>query len=225
MRPTPSLLLYCLLPLFAGCQLFAGQESAPHVEQVRLQGMLSQRSGDLLLRPCDEQRQFLLLDSGAVGLADEVRELQAGGEHPLFADLGGVFGSSSDKQGVDGRFETGRLYRLELEGHGCQDPDFRRMILRAAGNEPFWSLSVGGHGLLLQRPDQPPLALPYLEEQLPDGRLSLTSEADGRHLELWVVPQRCVDSMSGAVRHLSAELRLDGEVRRGCAYFGGSRED
>ncbi|GAB3373690.1 COG3650 family protein [Azotobacter armeniacus] len=217
-------LLYCLLPLLTGCQLFAGENRAPKVEQVRLQGELSVRDGDLLLRPCDEQRRFVLVDAGDLGLAEEVRGLQGGGSDPLFADLRGILGAS-DKPAVDGRFELNRLYRLELGGRGCQDPDFRRVILRATGNEPFWSVSVGTRGLLLQRPDQPPLALPYLEERLPGGALNLTSEADGRSLQLWVAPQRCVDSMSGAVHHLSAELRLHGEVQRGCAYFGGGRED
>ncbi|WKN23876.1 COG3650 family protein [Azotobacter vinelandii] len=217
-------LLYCLLPLFAGCQSLAGEDRVPTDGQIRLRGELSMRDGDLLLRPCDEQRRFVLVDAGDLGLAEDIRALQGGGKDPLFADLGGRFGSS-DKSSVDGRFEATWLYRLELGGQGCKDPDFHRMILRAAGNEPFWSVGVGGKGLLLQRPGQPPLALPYLEEQLPGGSLNLTSEADGRRLELWVAPQRCVDSMSGAVRHLSAELRLDGQVQRGCAYFGGGREE
>jgi len=217
-------LLYCLLPLFGGCQLFAGKELPPRVEQVRLQGELSVRDGELLLRPCDEQRRFALVDAGNIGLAEEVRGLQGGSSDPLFADLRGVLGSSK-KTGVDGRFEPNRLYRLELGGRSCRDPDFRQMIFRAAGNEPSWSVSVGAKGLLLQRPGQPPLALPYLEEQLPGGALNLTSEANGQHLELWVAPQRCVDAMSGAIRHLNAELRLDGQVQRGCAYLGGGRED
>ncbi|WP_203230021.1 COG3650 family protein [Azotobacter chroococcum] len=217
-------LLYCLLPLFAASPSFAASQEASRVEPVRLQGELSVRDGELLLRPCDEQRRFVLVDAGELGLAEEVRGLQGGGNDPLFADLRGTLGSS-DKPGVDGRFETSRIYRLELGGRSCKDPDFSQMLLRAAGHEPSWSVSVGTKGLLLQRPGQPPLALPYLEEQLPGGSLNLTSEADGRRLELWVAPQHCIDSMSGAIRHMSAELRLDGQVQRGCAYYGGGRDD
>lgn len=58
-----------------------------------------------------------------------------------------------------------------------------------------------------------------------DGRFNLTSEANNQHVELWVAPQRCVDSQTGSVQHLTAELRINGEVQRGCAYFGGSRND
>ena len=68
-----------------------------------------------------------------------------------------------------------------------------------------------------------PLALPYLEEQMPNGSLNLSSEANGQRLELWLTPEHCVDSMSGAVQHLSAELRLNGSVLRGCASYGGAR--
>ncbi len=78
---------------------------------------------------------------------------------------------------------------------------------------------------MLEQLGQEPVALPYMEEQLPDGRFNLTSEANGKRIELWVAPQRCVDSMSGSVQHLSAELRLDGKPLRGCAYFGGSRNE
>ena len=76
---------------------------------------------------------------------------------------------------------------------------------------------------MLERSGQPAQALPYLEEQLPEGRLNLTSEANGQRLELWIAPQRCVDTKTGAVQSLSAELRVDGQVQRGCAYFGGAR--
>ena len=103
--------------------------------------------------------------------------------------------------------------------------DFADLLLRASGHEPDWSIAVSNQGLVLHRPGQEPQALPYLEEQLPEGRLNLSSEANGQRLELWVAKQRCVDSMSGTVQHLSAELRLNGQVLRGCGYLGGARND
>lgn len=60
---------------------------------------------------------------------------------------------------------------------------------------------------------------------MPGGGLTLSSEANGQHVELWVAPQRCVDSMSGAVRHLRAELRIDGQTLQGCGYYGGARDN
>jgi putative lipoprotein len=131
----------------------------------------------------------------------------------------------SSVKGADGQLNLHTLYRLQREGHGCQDINFKRLLLRASGNEPDWNISVSEQGLKLDRPGQPALALPYMEEQLPEGRFNLTSEANGQRLELWVAPQRCVDGMSGSVQHLTAELRMDGKVQRGCASFGGARND
>jgi len=79
--------------------------------------------------------------------------------------------------------------------------------------------------MVIDRAGQPPLALPYVEEQLGDGRFNLSTEANDQHIELWVAPQRCVDATTGAVQHMSAELRINGQVQRGCGYFGGARDD
>ncbi|WP_236211100.1 COG3650 family protein [Metapseudomonas otitidis] len=216
-------LLFSLIPLFAGCQVFTGPEKTPQLPQQRMQGELEASDGRLVFRPCQEQRRFVITDVGATGILQEAATLLDDGPGPLFADLGGQLGAS--KAGADGQLDVRRLYRLQREGHGCDDPNFRRLLLRASGNEPSWNVNVSNAGLVLEQPEQPPLAIPYMEEQLPDGRFNLTSEANGRRVELWIAPKRCVDSMSGAVEHLSAELRLDGKTLRGCAAFGGARND
>ncbi|MCY1356514.1 hypothetical protein D9M69_429690 [compost metagenome] len=84
-------------------------------------------------------------------------------------------------------------------------------------------MKISRGGLVIQRPGQEPLALPYVEEQLPEGRLNFSSEANGERVELWIAPQHCADGMSGAIQHLSAELRINGQVQRGCASYGGQR--
>jgi uncharacterized membrane protein len=76
----------------------------------------------------------------------------------------------------------GGVYRVQAEGHGCTDINFARTILRASGHEPDWNIAVSNQGLILNRPGQEPQALPYLEEQLPEGRLNLSSEANGQVL-------------------------------------------
>jgi len=218
------LFLYTLLPLFAGCPHFSHKEQTPPAPELRLQGELSARDGQLLLRPCGEQRRFVVTDGGNTGIARDADELMAGGRGALFVDLKGRF-ESSRQPDVDGQLNLSQLYRLERGGPACEDPDFEHLSLRATGSDPVWSVRIGDKGLLLERPNQAPQALPYLEEQLPGDRLNFTSEANGQHLELWVAPQSCVDGKSGARRHLSAELRLNGEVLRGCAYAGGKRDE
>lgn len=218
------ILLFALLPLFASCQLFSEKPQADSVQHNRLQGELSLDAGQLLFRPCQEHRRLVIANDGATDIMRDAADLLTDGPGPLFADLRGQL-ATSQLAGIDGQLTPSRVYRLQREGRGCADANFKRTILHASGQEPGWSLVVGSQGLVLNRAGQAPLALPYLEEQLPEGRLNLTSEANGQRLVLWAAPQRCVDSMSGALQHMSAELRLNGEVLRGCAYFGGARDD
>ena len=217
MRVARSLVLVALLPLFAACQLFDGaRESASHVGQSRMQGQLTAADGKLVFQPCQDQRQLVVNDIGGTSVLQEAATL-ADEQGKLFADVRGKV--SGD------RLDLGQLYRVERSGTACDDPNFKLLILRAAGHGPEWNVKVSGKGMVIDREGQPPLAVPYIEDQLGDGRFNLSSEANNQRIELWVAPQRCIDSNTGSVQHMSAELRIDGKVQRGCGYFGGSRND
>ena len=217
MRVARSLVLVALLPLFAACQLFDGQrESASHVGQTRMQGQLTAADGKLVFQPCQDQRQYVVNDIGGTSVLQEAATL-ADEQGKLFADVRGKVAGD--------RLDLTQLYRVERSGTACDDPNFKLLILRAAGHGPEWNVKVSGKGMVIDRDGQPPLAVPYVEEQLGEGRFNLSSEANNQRIELWVAPQRCVDSSTGSVQHMSAELRIDGQVQRGCGYFGGSRND
>lgn len=217
MRVARSLIIVALLPLFAACQLFDGaRESASHVGQTRMQGQLTAADGKLVFQACGEQRQYVVNDIGGTSVLQEAATL-ADQQGKLFADVRGKIAGD--------RLDLTQLYRVERSGTACDDPNFKQLILRAAGHGPEWNVKVSGKGLVIDREGQPPLAVPYVEEQLGDGRFNLSSEANNQRIELWVAPQRCVDSSTGSVQHMSAELRIDGKVQRGCGYFGGSRND
>ncbi|QZD72489.1 COG3650 family protein [Pseudomonas sp. 3-2] len=217
MRVARSLIVVALLPLFAACQLFDGaRESASHVGQTRMQGQLTAADGKLVFQACSEQRQYVVNDIGGTSVLQEAATL-ADEQGKLFADVRGKIAGD--------RLDLTQLYRVERSGSACDDPNFKQLILRAAGHGPEWNVKVSGKGLVIDREGQPPLAVPYVEEQLGDGRFNLSSEANNQRIELWVAPQRCVDSSTGSVQHMSAELRIDGQVQRGCGYFGGSRND
>ncbi|KJZ38107.1 COG3650 family protein [Pseudomonas fluorescens] len=221
MRVARSLVLVALLPLFAACQLFDGpRESASHVGQTRMQGQLTAAGGNLLFQPCNELRSYVVNDTGGTSVLQQAASL-ADKQGKLFADVRGRIVAS----GAESRLDLEQLYRVERSGTACDDPNFKLLILRAAGHSPEWSVKVSGKGMVIDRAGQPPLALPYVEEQLGDGRFNLGTEANNQYIELWVTPQRCVDSTTGSVQHMSAELRINGQVQRGCAYFGGSRND
>ncbi|AGA86025.1 COG3650 family protein [Stutzerimonas stutzeri] len=215
------LLAVLLLPL-AGCQSFFADRSPAQPATERLQGEVRQIDGQLQLQSCQGQRLLTLLDANT-GFEEEAQALMTHAQDRLFADLRGTL--SQAKPGVEGQLSITRIYRLQREGHGCDEDNFKQLILRASGHEPGWTVTVTTRGMLLVRQGESPIALPYLEEQLPGGQLSFTSEANEHRLDLWVAPQRCVDSASGTVSHLSVELRLDGQTLRGCAYYGGGRND
>ncbi|TDV43358.1 putative lipoprotein [Pseudomonas helmanticensis] len=217
MRVARSLVVVALLPLFAACQLFDGQrESASHVGQTRMQGQLTAADGKLVFQPCQDQRQLVVNDIGGTSILQEAATL-ADEQGKLFADVRGKVAGD--------RLDLTQLYRVERSGTACDDPNFKLLILRAAGHGPEWNVKVSGKGMVIDREGQPPLAVPYIEDQLGDGRFNLSSEVNNQRIELWVAPQRCVDSSTGSVQHMSAELRIDGKVQRGCGYFGGSRND
>ena len=224
MRAARSLLFVALLPLFAGCQLLdAPRQSASHAGQTRMQGELTAADGKLVFQPCQEQRQYIVNDSGGTSVLQQAASL-ADDRGKLFADVRGHVVSSATA-GTDSQLNLEQLYRLERSGTACNDVNFKLLILRAAGHGPEWNLKANGKGLVLEREGQAPLAVPFMEEQLGDGRFNLSTEANGQKVELWVAPQRCVDSVTGSVQHMSAELRVNGQVQRGCAYFGGARND
>ena len=222
MRVARSLVLVALLPLFAACQLFEGErQSASHVGQTRMQGQLTAADGNLVFQPCNQANRYVVNDTGGTSVLQQAANL-ADKQGKLFADVRGRVVAGS---GSDGQLDLEQLYRVERSGTACDDPNFKLLILRAAGHTPEWSVKVSGKGMVLDRAGQPPLAVPYVEEQLGDGRFNLSTEANNQHIELWVAPQRCVDSSTGSIQHMSAELRIDGQVQRGCGYFGGSRDD
>ncbi|MFC3609011.1 COG3650 family protein [Stutzerimonas tarimensis] len=213
------LLLAGLLPLLAGCQALVGRDlPTPEHPGERWQGEVIRQDSRFWFSPCGDGRRFEV--AGLDSLLQEAAERR----FPLFLDMRARLGTS-DATGADGRLTFTRLYRLENEGPGCADPNFRQMILRAGGHEPGWQIEISSQGLLLQRLGEAPRALPYLEEQLPEGRLSFSSEADGEQLELWIAPQRCEDNASGALTHLTATFQQGGQSYRGCAYLGGARSD
>lgn len=218
----PRVLLLTLLPLFAGCQSLSWNDEPPAPPTERLQGEITQADGKLLLHTCQGQRSLELLDTGTTGLPDDAQALLADSGQPLFADIRGSLISRPDGTG---QLQLSHVYRLQGEGPGCSAPNFKQLMLRAGGHEPGWSLRVTSQGMLLERLGQTPLAVPYLEEQLPSGQTSFSSEANNQRLNLWVAPQRCVDTATGTISHLTAELRLDDQTLRGCAYYGGARND
>lgn len=223
MRAARSLVLVALLPVFAGCQLLNSKPVDSNAGLTRLQGELVSENGQLVFQPCVGQQRYVVSDGASTTLVQDATDMPVK-PGKLFADIRGSF-VSAKTPGEQGEVKLQQVYRLERSSAACQDPNFKQQTVHANGNGPAWEVQAGGKGLILKREGQQDLALPYVEEQIGDSRFSLSTEANNQRIELWVAPQRCTDSVNGSVQHLSAELRVNGQVQRGCGYFGGARND
>ena len=207
--------LTLLTLMLSACQFFsASNNSGQHSS--RVQGTLTQIDGQWLLQPCATQDHYTVLPSAA--LSEELNTLTADAPNELFVDLRGHLDTTQQ------HFTPTQRYRLQSEGHDCNDPDFARLLIRANGNEPYWSILQTPQGLIFNQIGKPALVLPYIEEQLPEGRFHISSQANNQNLQLWITPQRCTDSISGTVYHLRAQLQWNQQTLHGCAAYGALRE-
>ena len=181
----------------------------------RLQGSIYHSQGQWVLQPCGTQNSYIVNSSQE--LSQELIPLLTESPNGIFADLSGRLDT------VQQRFTPTQRYRLQAEGHGCDDPDFARLQLRASGNEPFWSILQTPRGLIFNQIDQPSIVLPYIEEQQSDGRFQISSQANNQNFDLWITPGQCTDSMSGTISHLHARLQWNQHTFKGCAAFGALR--
>lgn len=221
-----SVLIFALLPVFAGCQLLPSPPSDGKVStagMIRMQGTLSGDGGKLFFQPCNEQRRYAVVDGGNSGILQEAASV-VDKSGKAFADVRGNF-VAGKAAGSDGQADVHQLYRVERPSGACEDPNFKRLTIHASGYGPKWNLNASGKGMVLEREGKAAFAVPYMEEQMPEGRFNLITDANDQHVELYVAPQRCVDPANGSVQHLTAELRVNGQVQRGCAYFGAMRND
>lgn len=209
----------CSLTLIAitlsACQVFqtANDTATP---SLRIQGALSYDGDQWHFEPCTTQADYPVVPSAEINeaLKHHMTERTSG----IFADLSGTLDRSQRT------FSAQQLYRLQTEGHACNDSDFPRLLVRASGHEPDWSILQTPQGLIFNQADQPALVLPYIEEQLPDGRFYISSEANNQDLQLWITPQQCTDSMSGTLYHLSVRLQWNQQTLQGCAAYGALRD-
>ena len=91
MRAARTLVLFALLPLFAACQMFESEPAKPSIAGLtRMQGALTAVGGKLLFQPCNDQRNYVVNDTGGTSVLQEAASL-AGQQGELFADLRGKF--------------------------------------------------------------------------------------------------------------------------------------
>jgi len=215
MRHFRIISLIFLMVSLSACQFLTPSTSSAKPAQ-RMQGTITHSQGQWVFQPCTSQNLYIINSSSA--LDRELIPLITAAPNGFFADLSGHLDMAQQ------RFTPTQRYRLQTEGHDCSDPDFARLQLRASGNEPFWSILQTPRGLIFNQIGEAAIVLPYLEEQLPDGRFHLSSQANNQKLNLWITPQQCIDSISGTVYHLYVKLQWNQQSFNGCAAFGALRD-
>lgn len=88
----------------------------------------------------------------------------------------------------------------------------RGVEFRALGNEPGWSLEIGAKGLLLST-DYGQRTLSGKAEPYQDGAITYYK---AKLFEVALSPGPCSDDMSGEEFDTQVQVRLDGQVLRGC---------
>lgn len=97
----------------------------------------------------------------------------------------------------------------------CAAPREQEMFpspYRAAGNEPFWHVTVTGKKALVERPDNAPVELSLSE--ITNVRTGWLLRGQG--LKLNITTMRCENDMSGALFTNAVTMELDGRKYSGC---------
>jgi len=177
------------------------------------------------IKPCDEDRELWVIPTSEVTAAYEVlsREPYA----PVFVEIEGELGEAPETGfGADfaGQFTVTDFHRAAPaeEGFGCRE-DLSEIAFRASGVEPFWGLQVRSGSIVYTTPEIPRTGFEAAEPAVLAGGWiyeSVSSGPESLSLSLRLTPERCSDSMVGAIYSWSAEVDIGGEVRRGCAWEG-----
>lgn len=112
--------------------------------------------------------------------------------------------------------------KQEAQAHPCltQDGEAVTRKLKALGTEPFWAAEVEGRCVTYKTPeDQQGTRVWTHVGTGPQGPV-WNGALRGRQFQLVVkpaAPSGCSDGMSDKTYPMDAELRVDGEIRNGCA--------
>lgn len=182
-------------------------------------------SGGLLFTPCGAQTRYWVVDETREQELERIhRELAPQGE-PLFVDVHGFIGPPPDvavRARIERALSMTEVRRAAPLGPQCAE-DLARFEVRARGTDPAWSLEVSRERVSFRRDGGDEQAFPYAQPVASGGGLLYAVRLDGpppRAIGVLVRRERCVDPASGAIYSLSAEVGVDGETFKGCAWAG-----
>ena len=215
------------MPLFlAACQnLWVGKPSEAHVQQGDRWQVIIQPDpkGLFTLTNCQNTLQKQLVKS----TPELERRLQDFAEEtrnrPFFADVQII--KTPDTAQPLTLLQIHRLTPLNPQScSNALEAIQPSVVAQSSQTATAWKISIGGQGMLIEQANQKPIAVPYVEEQLDNHRLSFTTEANHQRIELWIAPNPCFNPVTHSQTALTATLRIDQTQQQGCAYFGPQRQ-
>jgi uncharacterized membrane protein len=106
------------------------------------------------------------------------------------------------------------------QGNACrtQDGEALTHAIKAVGTEPFWAAEIEGRCVTYKTPDDQQSTRVWTRVRGTSAETAWDGALHGKQFQLTVKPKAdCSDGMSDKVYSLEAVLRVDGEVRHGCA--------
>lgn len=141
----------------------------------------------------------------------------------LFAMVKGQRGPApKDGFGADyaGSLLIEEVLYVAAEGFDC-NYNWQQFLLRALGNEPFWSATVQDNSMIVTRLGEQEISYAYISKQQAGQNLSFQGKSnENASMKLEVIKQPCRDTMSGAYYGLTSRLKLNGKELTGCAIPG-----
>lgn len=185
-----------------------------------VRGIYAEGKGGLAwIVPCGSGKRLELMDSDA---ARELRKhfaaLAAGHVRSMIVEVAGR------REGE--AFRVDAVVRVQTGGLGCSE-DLRRVVAKAGGHNPSWSMVFDDTRLAFQRVgDRAPASFPPLGLQKRGDGFEFKGETEAARIHVLLIKARCEDPLANALLPYRAEItfawRADAQpgVYRGCAYLG-----
>lgn len=195
----------------------------PVVLEKQLRAVLTYDHGQWLASRCgDATNQRFQLKDDANFTMDANTLMGTPKQSQLFIDANGTVDVTATVNSP-GIFSVKSVNRLMTDvNRGCHETDYPNIVVRAIGKNPLWVVSIAPKMLMLERVNQQPIGLAYVNERLPDGQMNFSTEGNGQKIDLWVAKERCLDSETNDVYAMRAILTVNYQTFQGCAYVGPS---
>jgi uncharacterized membrane protein len=173
-------------------------------------GIVSRTAGVWQVAPCGADRSPVAIGDGTG--ADLERTHRALSPDPAT----GVYMELRVRPGTGERGPRAvSVRRAALEGRGCAET-WDDEVLRARGNEPFWTLVVRPSSIVFERPGETPRRFPAVTPLTTGATRVFDARAAAERIVVRVTEQRCMDGMSGERFPFTVEVTTGESTVRGC---------